>query len=326
MCVAVLLAGQALAAGGGTLEIRYEREGVTFHIYRAAQSDGSGGYTWTQDFAGSRAQGLDQNSNNGEWRSAAITLAAYAASQDLTPADSGRVSGGELTFSGLEAGLYLVVGESSTSGSSTYTPTPFLAYVGAGVVSADVKEDEDTTDPGGGQKTLRVRKVWEGGQDARPDSVTIQLVRDGENDRQITLSPDNDWTYTWNTEGGVSWQVVEVDVPEGFAVSVDRNGWVFTVTNQYEDQGDQPVPEEPDQPEPSQPDSSQPEPDQPSQPDQSGGGDSQTPEEPGQTQEGSKLPQTGQLWWPVAGLLLCGGGLIVAGLVRRKNDRSRHKK
>ncbi len=36
---------------------------------------------------------------------------------------------------------------------------------------------------------------------------------------------------------------------------------------------------------------------------------------------GNKLPQTGQLWWPVPVLLCCGLALVVFGLIRRRGDQ-----
>ncbi len=38
------------------------------------------------------------------------------------------------------------------------------------------------------------------------------------------------------------------------------------------------------------------------------------------TPKGGKLPQTGQLWWPVPVLLLAGLVLVIVGLLRRKED------
>lgn len=42
------------------------------------------------------------------------------------------------------------------------------------------------------------------------------------------------------------------------------------------------------------------------------------------THTGGKLPQTGQLWWPIPILLAAGAVLIIVGAVRRKNQRA-HK-
>ena len=36
---------------------------------------------------------------------------------------------------------------------------------------------------------------------------------------------------------------------------------------------------------------------------------------------GGKLPQTGQLWWPVPVLACAGLGCIAVGLLRRREDR-----
>ena len=337
----LLLSTQALAAGSGSLTVHYDHSGVAFQIYRAAVSDGAGGYTLTGDFADYPVTLPGEGGSNSAWRAAASTLAGYVASQDPEPTAAGVTSGGRVTFSGLETGLYLVIGARSTSGNTVYTPIPVLVYVD-GSVEVYGKADSDTEpddpgpdDPGGGDSdtvTLRVRKEWDGGNPT--DSVTIQLVRDGENDRQVTLNDGNDWTYTWNSTSGVQWQVVEVDVPGGFTVSVDREGWTFTVTNTYREPGEPGGPDEPGGPgepgEPGEPGS----PDQPGGPDEPGGPEEpdmpgtpdgpESPEEPG-TSEEDKLPQTGQLWWPVLALAVCGGGLVLIGALRRRSGEGDRK-
>ena len=88
----------------------------------------------------------------------------------------------------------------------------------------------------------------------------------------------------------MQWRVVERDVPDGYTVTVEREGRVFVITNTKPD----------DTPEPSE----SPEP-------------STSPDEP------EKLPQTGQLWWPVP-LLFCAGLIFVAAglIIRRRRGNS----
>lgn len=83
-------------------------------------------------------------------------------------------------------------------------------------------------------ETVNVRKVWvidDGGQ--RPDSVSVQLMRDGEPfGDPVTLNDANDWSHAWNDlESGHNWTVVELNVPDGFKATVSQSGDTFTIIN-----------------------------------------------------------------------------------------------
>lgn len=83
-------------------------------------------------------------------------------------------------------------------------------------------------------ETVNVRKVWvidDGGE--RPDSASVQLMRDGEPfGDPVTLNDANDWSYAWNDlESGHNWTVVELNVPDGFKATVSQSGDTFTIIN-----------------------------------------------------------------------------------------------
>lgn len=83
-------------------------------------------------------------------------------------------------------------------------------------------------------ETVNVKKVWvidDGSQ--RPDSVSVQLMRDGEPfGDPVTLNDANDWSYAWNDlESGHNWTVVELNVPDGFKATVSQSGDTFTIIN-----------------------------------------------------------------------------------------------
>ena len=332
LCVLVcmlLLCTQAFAAGGtGSLILNYSGGNVEFRIYRMAESDGAGGYTPVSPYdEGDYAQVElpDRSSSNGEWLAAAETLSGYVVRDNPTPDARGTVSGGKVRFSGLEAGLYLVMGDSRSSGGYTYTPTPFLVYVGTETVEANVKMDTEDpgTDPGGDGYDYSVVKTWRGGSENRTDSVTIELYRDGALYQEVTLSDGNNWRYNWSENVRHQWTVVEVDVPDGFTVTVDRSENTFTVTNTYDHGHD-----------PGDPDAGNP--NDPGTPDEPGDPGTEDPGEPGTDEPGTEdpgepgtdepgLPQTGQLWWPVLILAACGGGLAAAGLLRRRGGKDREQ-
>lgn len=65
---------------------------------------------------------------------------------------------------------------------------------------------------------VSVTKVWIGDHPDQPQSVQVQLYGDGEPyGSPVTLSHENDWTYTWTElDGDVEWTVDEPHVPDGY--------------------------------------------------------------------------------------------------------------
>lgn len=93
-----------------------------------------------------------------------------------------------------------------------------------------------------------VTKVWDDDNNknnARPDSVEVQLYADGEKcGDPVTLNEDNSWSYTWNnlykyqysngvaTSTEVNYTVLEKSV-DGYTPKVTQDNGVFTVTNTF---------------------------------------------------------------------------------------------
>ena len=302
-----------------SLTVRCQKEqavsGVRFSLYQVADVSGTAAFRLTGDFAGYPVS-LDDLSS-ADWQALAGTLAAYAARDHLAPLDSGRTgSDGTLRFpqqqKSLLPGLYLVVGDSYTAGNRIYTPSPFLICLPNLDSETDMWVYDETVDPkytwetgdggdeGGGTVRRKVLKVWEddGAEDERPESVTVQLLRNGKVYDTVTLSGKNRWSYEWSgLEQGDIWQVVEADVPEEYTVTVSREGVTFVVTNTLtEEITDEPTPEGP----------------LPEVPEEN------IPDEP--VPQGPALPQTGVLWWPVPLLACAGMALFLAGWARRRSE------
>ncbi len=211
--------------GGETLTVQYAQEGVRFDLYRAAEFGSDGQWSLTGVFADYPVEITGSG-----WLDTAATLAGFAAADHL-PADASAVTaGGSVTFTGLERGLYLVVGQPSEAGGFRYTPVPSLVWVSS-TVNAIVKYDQEELPVE--QTSLTVQKVWaDDTSDTRPDSVSIRLLCDGAVYSTATLTASNGWHYTWDgLAAGHNWQVAEASVPDGYTVSVSRSGDVFTVTN-----------------------------------------------------------------------------------------------
>lgn len=227
--------------------------------------------------------------------------------------------GQTITVTGLPAGTQFEIIESDNNG---YTATSQFGTTTSGDSIKGTIEADHTAKVifnnykggGGGPSdsyiSVSVKKVWkldDGG--TASDSVTMALLKDGEQYDTATLSESNRWSYTWSgLNDHYIWTVEEVDVPDGFTMSVSQSGNTFTIINDdvpdtpdnpdYPDEPDVPgVPDYPDEP------SMQDHPDPPDTP-----GGLSTTEEP-------VLPRTGQLWWPAVLTLVLGLALLTSGVL-----------
>ena len=149
-----------------------------------------------------------------------------------------RLSHGEsVTLSGIPLGTSYTVTEraaqdmrvSSTGSEGTITGTGHMAAFVNTMTQA-------YTD-------LIVRKAWNDANDAqklRPQSVTVDVTRNGQTITTLTLNAANRWTQTltqlpmFDDNGeAYDYDVVENDVPEGYTASVVTRGTTFTVINTH---------------------------------------------------------------------------------------------
>ena len=149
-----------------------------------------------------------------------------------------RLSHGEsVTLSGIPLGTSYTVTEraaqdmrvSSTGSEGTITGTGHMAAF----VNTMTQAYAD----------LIVRKAWNDANDAqklRPQSVTVDVTRNGQTITTLTLNAANRWTQTLtqlpmvdDNGEAYDYDVVENDVPEGYTASVVTRGTTFTVINTH---------------------------------------------------------------------------------------------
>lgn len=283
---------------------------VKFSVYRVADEKGNltGSF---KDYPVSLS-----NLDSTGLKNAAETLAGYVIRDNIQSTDNTKTDANGVaafpTSKAMEKGVYLVIGESYSTEAYVCNIEPILLSLPNkdenGNILYDVKADskfelieKDKT------TQMSVVKVWKDKTESyRPSKVEVQLIDNASGKVQdtVTLNKDNNWRYTWtNLPVGHLWSVVEKNVPEYYTVSSKREGFTVELTNTSEKEYTPPEDSVPDSPEPGE--------DNPSEPTVTGGGDSQT---------GSKLPQTGTLWWPVPVLAALGLIFIVIGLIRRQKD------
>lgn len=341
-----------------------ESAGKTVTIYKVAKAviEKNGYIAYKQDeqedqlFKDAK---VDLTSTETEWPKRANTLANYASNADFLNTGKNAAamenenfwikttnSNGSVTVEGLSKGLYLAV----VNGSRIYTPA--LVCLPNYYADKDqniegwqknvtlTPKNEPSGGGGGGKDTttsISVVKVWkdDGNESDRPDSVTVELLRDGKKYETKTLNKSNKWRYEWkNLSTSSKWVINEVNVPDKYTVLTELEGKVYTVTNTHTTDIDDP--DTPLNPGPGPggdpgtngdiPPTNIDDPDVPLDPGRTPGDNATNIKDPASPANAAKLPQTGQLWWPVPILAVAGIAFFSIGWLRSRKDESEENK
>lgn len=269
-----------------TISYREENKAITdakFYIYLVAEANADGSLTTTKTF-----EQFDKEIQGKNSTALSSTLEGYVLRDEITPTDSQRTDQeGNAYFNTLQAGLYLILGERHQQDGTYYDASSGIVMLPAQNndenswdydVTIYTKYETHTVSQEEEMVTRKVLKIWDdkGHEQERPSEIQVQLLKDGKVFETISLNADNQWRYTWeNLDDRYTWKVVEKDA-KGYQVSVTKEGITFIITNTY-------IQEHPDTTVP--------------------------------TSGNMKLPQTGQLWWPVPILLCAGVLLLIVGLI-----------
>ena len=235
-------------------------------------------------------QGDFENSHvTDDLNEAAEALAIYANKNHLTPTKTEKTNNGEVIFSDIKKGIYLVMAEDGMNGKERFHVMPTLLSMPNYMddteswfteINAKYNQDEvpDKTQ-------LEVLKVWDDNNSKdRPESIEVELLRDNEVYDTKTLSKNNNWKYTWtNLDGQYEWSVYEKTVFNDYYLSVEQEDNQVVITNKMNYKT-------------------------PNYKSTRSTYKSQT----------SSIPQTGQLWWPVVALSGIGLAFILIGVIKGK--------
>jgi len=238
-----------------SLEISYSKEGISFEdlkidIYRVAKLTDEGEYELLEPYSGYPIK-IHGITSQQEWTETAQTIKSYVTAEHVSAYRSLKTgSDGKVFFTDLETGLYMVKGVTAENESGTFIFRDFMIYLPAPTESGydyDMKAVPKSayyTRP----EKYTVVKLWNDGEsaDERPESVSVDILRNGEVDRSIVLDGTNDWSYSWEAEKSDDvWSVMEKDVPEGYEVLIVNNETSFIIKNTKQPD----IPDEPGSPE-----------------------------------------------------------------------------
>jgi len=253
LCLAVLLCvfSQSISASALTaldverpcsLTLNYTKDGTAFPgldilIFRVAECHADGTFDLTGAFADYPVN-IHGITTQKQWQDAAQTLASYATADGVDPtAMMVTDAAGAAKFEDLQTGLYLVLDVEAETQEGTFWFGQSLVLLprpdegGEYEYDLEARPKPSALTPWG---EYTVVKLWKdaGQTGKRPASVTVDILKDGVLQESVVLSPDNNWSYTWKTDGtGGRWSVVETNVPEDYSVSITADGNVFHITN-----------------------------------------------------------------------------------------------
>lgn len=266
---------------------------------------------------------------------------------------------GAVVFEGLAQGLYLLSGKRLERDTVTIVPAPILveivqdAYHNNLQIEPEPKMQSRSRSDGDSAHT--VRKVWEEDDGYEPDRsafITVNIYMDSVLYDTAVLNEENDWKMTWYGEFDAEWRVEEVEVPEHYTVVYQSNETQFLIRNTFNPWYDSSSSNEEwrgqdDSEETTVTDSTETTAEHSgttsasddtrttTASDATGTTTSTTVKGGGGSSSGGgsasgggaggstvKLPQTGQLWWPIPILCLCGIAFITVGgeLLRREEQ------
>lgn len=295
LCTAALLfsgrSAKAEEAGQNSIRLNSEEEGASFTLYQAAEKEEDGTFVLTGEFAAAGTEVNDLSTDG--LASLGSVLSAYIEKNHPQPVSTLQIKDGTCQWTGLEDGLYIAVGPLISRNGKLLEFSPVVAYLpytdnGTRIRDLDSQVKPPAVVPQSGE--YHVRKEWKDGTgDGRPERVEISLIQQDASGSKVygtcVLNRENQWNYTWkNLPSGYAYTAIENNVPQGYTQTVRKEGSGTWITNTK-------------------------------------------PSAPGKNAASAvpsgKLPQTGQLWWPVPVLAAAGLLCLLVGFWKKVRDEKK---
>lgn len=225
-----------------SLKVHFAKDDYRFsnletRIYRVAEAHSDGTFDLIAPFSGSSVS-IHGIKSQREWNDAAVTLLSYIVDRKIQPDHTALSNAqGTATFTDLQTGLYLVLGNTAENDIGIYTFEDFFVYLPTPLESEGFSYDMEARPKPGEfvpKTEYTVNKLWKdsGYTSKRPKSVTVDIYKDAVLYETVILDSSNNWSYSWKTpEDSSKWTVAEKDVPDSYTVTISSSGSVFSITN-----------------------------------------------------------------------------------------------
>ena len=303
---------------------------VTWKAYKIADYGAGGQLIIDSDFSSSNVD-FSSLTTREDVANAATTFANIVLSDGVSIDGQANAISGIAKITGLDQGVYLIVGSNVKIGSKVYSPAPMIVEV---ITDSDGVNVDVAAKFVYNNTAYKVEKLWKGDDASTHGEVIVELYKDGVLDDTVRLNESNNWKYTWesNDETAV-WSVKEKTVIKNYKVSYRNEGSDYVVVNTYNppeeestmtvvietttnketenDSEDESEIDETDEDETDEDETEEITTKKGKEDDEQGSG--------GSTGNDGELPQTGLLWWPVIPLFVIGIILVFVGIKIKNN-------
>ncbi|MDD6685846.1 MAG: Cna B-type domain-containing protein [Lachnospiraceae bacterium] len=293
LCMATLLfsgrAAEAEEAGQNSIRLKSKQEGASFTLYKAADKQKDGTFVLTRDFAGAGTEVNDLTTDG--LANAGAVLSAYIEKNHPQPVSTMKITDGTCQWTGLQDGLYIAVGSPIRESEKLLEFSPVVAYLPYTDNGTEMRDlDSEVKPPAVVPENTQysVYKVWKDGTGSgRPDSVEVSLIQQDVSGSAVydtrVLDKKNNWTYTWK------------NLPSGYAYKAIENKVPQGYTQTVNREGAKTIITN-------------------SRP---------SGKNPLTAVTSGKLPQTGQLWWPVPVLVAAGLLCLLVGFWKKTRNEKK---
>ena len=223
--------------------------GIDVQIFHAADVTADGKYIekeWLLPYSVS----VNEITAQSEWDKKASTLSAYISADNLKADYICKTDrNGMAIFSGIPTGLYFVqsvevVAETKTTEFNAFwLRLPDTDENGNFSYNTTAKPKYSIHELTYDETEYKVVKHWkdDGNIRKRPDSITVEIQKDGRLVSTEYLSAENNWSYSWKAKNdGSIWKAVERDIPEEYTVLIEEKGKTIIITNMYAEKYENP--------------------------------------------------------------------------------------
>lgn len=263
----------------------------TFLLYKVADADQQCRFTVTGGFSSLTTSDALNSMTDESWQALNEELFQNVVEhpEKFTAAYEGRTNDSGVAHFQVERGLYLIVGPTHTQDNKQYAQKPIL------IMLPNREADSETWDynvkintkPGDVTiiKKVKVIKLWDDKNDQdklRPKELKVWILRDDGKKLEYTLTAKENWEHTWT-----DLEPGHNWIAAGENLEKAKDAYKLVSINRVD--GEDIITFTIKNSHPVKP---------------------------------PKLPQTGQLWWPVPVLLCLGLGCILVGMIRRKGEKN----
>lgn len=204
---------------------------VDVKIYQVAEIDSDGKYDLIGDFAKCSVK-INGLVSQAEWNKASDTLNLYVGANKIT-ADKKQTTDkkGNVKFSELNKGLYLVYSLTTVKNNEKYVFDSFLITVDKNVSAKPKCEVVKIT-----YKPIEYEVIiqWDdlGNNSFRPVKVTLEIYKSGQLYKTVELTEEDNWSFSWLAKNDRSrWSVLQKDIPDDYTYTIEEKDNKFIVIN-----------------------------------------------------------------------------------------------